>query len=317
MESKQIYNIHNLFCLELVEHGRSCGLPELLAGLRTERLKEPRVKLTIVNRSHQLPRRSDAVFAGRYKGIPWRLLCNRDSAGHPAEIHFYAPCFRLFLGVRLALIPLVRQLALERGGFGLLGTAFRWRGVTWHLYGRPGTGKTKLLIEALEDGGELVGDFELVASSDGTLHPLIDRVEFRYATVRHTPYWRHLTGPQRRWLQMCRLISFLTGRWTSFNLVMAPGQLGCPVAKDKAEAKHTLVGIGFDQKEWNAEGATRELMGYYHWYESIYGVVLNGDTGARDRQLTANVRRYVSRCDLLALPVGRGLQGLQSAESRR
>ena len=221
----------------------------------------------------------------------------------------------MFLAVRFALIPLVRQLLIDRGGFALAGTAFRWRGATWQLCGRSGMGKTRLLLEALSNSAVLVGDFELLVFRDGTIRPLFDQVEFRYATVCDTPYWRRLTQVHRWWLQACRLISFIT-RWRiSFHIATPPAQLGWPVVADDANARHILVGMGCDQADWNVEVAVGELMAYYLWYESNFDVVFTADTSKRDRQLAENLQRQVEQCDLVSLPSGASLQQLLSAKS--
>lgn len=315
MNSTQVYNIYDLFCLKLRDNGLASGLHRSLAKMRTDQPDRPCVEVTLHRRNRNMPVSADAHFSGRYKGIPWRVSYNRDKTGCPIVVHFQAPCFWMFLAVRFALIPLVRQVMIERGGFGLLGTAFRWRGATWHLYGRPGAGKTRLLLEALSDAAILVGDFELLVFPDGTIRPLFDQVEFRYATVRDTPYWRRLTQAQRWWLRACRLISFVTGRRISFNLATPPEQLGLPVVADDGDVRHILVGLGCDQTDWNVAVATEELVAYYLWYESIYDAVFTADTSQRNRQLAENLRRQVGRCDLVLLPPGAGLQQLLSAES--
>lgn len=315
LNSTQIYNIYDLFWLKLRDNGLTSGLHQSLAKLRTDYPGWPCVELTLHRRSRNMSASADAHFSGQYKGIPWRVSYNRDKTGCPIAVHFHAPCFWMFLAVRFALIPLVRQLLIERGGFALAGTAFRWRGATWQLCGRPGVGKTHLLLEALSDSAVLVGDLELLVFRDGTIRPMFDQVEFRYATVRDTPYWQRLTQVQQWWLRVCRLISFVTRRRISFNLSTPPAQLGWPVVADNANARHIIVGLGCDQTDWNVEVAVVELMAYYLWYESIFDVVFTANTSQRDRQLAENLRRQVKQCDLVSLPSGASLQQLLSAKS--
>jgi hypothetical protein len=243
----------------------------------------------------------DDYHSGAYKGIPWKSGCTYSAEGTPREIHFATPVFHTFLSVRKVLLPVVRSLMVSAGGFSILGTAFRWKERTWHLFGRPGAGKTSLLLSCLSQGAQLIGDFELLVSRDGVIRPLMDDIEFRYATVSSTPFWKRLNHRQQLWLLTCRLISGMTARRISFNLVVPPRSIAIPRVEDDALAPNVLAGIGIE--EWNPNESVDDLLAYFRHYDSIYPPIFSQRTSYWD-DLEANLRRYVESCDLAGLPAG-------------
>ncbi len=312
----ELYNIYDLFSLELQDNGLVPDLHRELAHLTTDTQLDRHIVLVWHRHAHSLSG-DDSISSGIYKGIRWQLRCNRDDDGRVNEVHFCSRYFRKFLGVRLALIPLVREVAIESGGLALIGSAFRWRETTWHLYGKPGCGKTHLLLECLDDGAELIGDCELIIRADGTIHPLFDIVEFRYATIRQTASYELLSPAHRGKLQFCRLISFLTARRISFNLTLPPVQLEWMGAHDTADATHALVGLGVEPDNWDTDTAVAELLAYSMWYQSHYPVSFAADAQASKEALKENLQTYVQRCDLSAVPAGATLQALGQVSASR
>ena len=53
------------------------------------------------------------TLRGRYKGMPWTIV--RDCAAD--RYFFYAPVFSVFLFVRTCLIPILKKITIEKGGF--------------------------------------------------------------------------------------------------------------------------------------------------------------------------------------------------------
>ena len=296
------YNIHDLLWLKVLSHGPVTGLHRKLASFEAAPAGQAGLELTIHRHWRNLPTTMSPHLSGYYKGIPWRLCYDRSENGRLNSVHFFSPCFVTFLVMRLILIPLVREILINHGGVALPGTAFRWQGTTWHVYGRPGVGKTALLLEALNKGGDLIGDFELLVFPGGSIRPFGDQLEFRYATIRPTPHWKQLTAKQQWWLHCCRLISLATARRISFNLTVPASQVGSRVVADSTDGRRVLVALDFDVGDWNADLMVEELLAYYFWYDSTYEVALCRNRDQRDRKLASNFREYLQNCELVALP---------------
>ena len=119
---------------------------------------------------------------------------------------------REYLAMHIALLPAVRLLLTKRGIAQISGAAFAKDGNATVLAGPTGTGKTSLLLGALQRGAHFVGDEYVGLSSDGGVSPIARSLALRSATLSLAPTAAgRLSGPRRVAL---RLAAFVRSRRT-------------------------------------------------------------------------------------------------------
>jgi len=220
-------------CLRIQSSRFSKSLERELGALRTASdLQQPAdAQIFVCRKKSELPV-SGMVFRGRYKGIPWTMTRSAVEGG--AETYFfYAPVFRTFLFVRTCLIPLLKKITIEQGGFFLIGSALMLRGTALILFGKPGSGKTRLLLRLLSEGGEFAGDSELILTSDKKILPVFPYFEARFKTLFGTPFWRCLSLRNKLYLRFCHALSCVSLGRISFNLLL-----------DSVDSKKTIAEAG-------------------------------------------------------------------------
>lgn len=165
------------------------------------------------------------IRRGWYKGLPWQIL--ERSPGQPiTEISFQTPFFHSFLATRMVLIPFLKRQLLRHSAVTLIGSAFVLRGRCYVLFGPPGSGKTRLLLEAIRQGAEFIGDTEIVLYAEGTVEALFRHLEVRLGTVQGTVYAPKIKPSGYFQLYAGEAISFLTLKRLCFNKPVLPAELG-------------------------------------------------------------------------------------------
>lgn len=175
-------------------------------------------RIVFCRRSNEMPS-SKETLRGRYKGIPWKIVYDCP-AGGAKSYFFYAPVFSTFLFVRTCLIPILKKTTIEKGGFFLIGSAFASKGTAFIIFGKPGSGKTRLLLDMLEAGGEFLGDSELMLTADKKVLPVFPYVEARLKTLYGTSHWLCLGLKNKVYLWSCHVLSGMSLGRISFNLLL-------------------------------------------------------------------------------------------------
>ncbi len=147
---------------------------------------------------------------GMRKAVPWSCAIEaREPRGW--TIAFRSPITREFLAWHVALIPALRLLLLDRGSALVGGAAFEMGGETTVLAGLPGSGKTALLLGAMEQGARLIGDEYLGLTEAGRVLPAARVVALRQGTFALAPGRLQGLSPRRRSaLRMARRTAGLT-----------------------------------------------------------------------------------------------------------
>jgi len=186
---------------------------------RTESKTAPDARIVLCRRAKEMPLAGE-MLKGRYKGMPWTIVCDLASDAVPSYF-FYAPFFSTFLFVRTCLIPILKKITIEKGGFFLIGSAFKSKGSAVILFGNPGSGKTRLLLEMLDGGREFLGDSELMLTADKKIFPAFDYVEARLKTLYGTSHWNRLSRKNKIYLWFCYVLSKVSLGRISFNLLLS------------------------------------------------------------------------------------------------
>ncbi|MBP9866134.1 MAG: hypothetical protein KBC91_07005 [Candidatus Omnitrophica bacterium] len=184
----------------------------------TPSAKTADARVVFCKKKEDLPAAGETL-RGRYKGLPWQIVCPQTDKGAPGYF-FYAPFFSVFLFVRTCLIPILKKITIERGGFFLIGSAFSFRETVFILFGKPGSGKTRLLLDMLDAGGKILGDSELMLTADQKVFPAFPYVEARLKTLYGSSCWTSLRLRDKAYLWFCHILSLLSLRRISFNLLL-------------------------------------------------------------------------------------------------
>jgi hypothetical protein len=175
-------------------------------------------RIVFCQHAKELPSTGE-VWSGRYKGMPWRIVRDHTADG-VSRFFFHAPFFRTFLFIRTCLIPILKKITIERGGFFLIGSAWAYKGTAFILFGNPGSGKTRLLLDRLDAGGEFLGDSELILTGEKKVFPVFPYLEARLKTLYGTAHWARLSLKNKVYLWFCHMLSFVSGGRISFNLLL-------------------------------------------------------------------------------------------------
>jgi hypothetical protein len=166
---------------------------------------------------------------GRYKGIPWRCSVGGASISFSSRIAWE------YLALHIALLPALRRLLLDRG-IGMVGAAaFELDGEATVLAGLTGSGKTSLLLAALERGAAFAGDEYVGIGESGEVTPIIRSIALRQDTFALAPSLApRLSARTRIALQSAALARRLTLRRLDPLVHLRPEELRVPSAGEGA-----------------------------------------------------------------------------------
>ena len=298
------YDIHGILRLGLNDDGLGRELKESLNPFRVREAGEDSIELNLCRRKERVPKLSGGQAAGIYKGIPWKVVFERDDDGGVKRVFFYARFFVTFLALRIVLIPCVKNALIRKGGFSVLGSVFRYRGTTFLIFGQPGCGKTHLTLRALEKGATFVADNELLISEHGIIRGLFNEIELRYRTVRKTQFWRQLRTKQKMKLALFHVISLLSFKRISFNISLPPAELG--VDAENVSSRRNPIVVHLTNQARASRLTADEMMdatiAYEKWYHSVFGTVFSTDLEGEEKNSRNNMRSFFAGCTMWRLP---------------
>jgi len=180
----------------------------------------------LICRRKELP--SDDIsreFSGNYKGIPWAVVI-KDKNDHAKErLFFYSRFFAGILAKRIVYVPHLKDKCIANDSVLLPCSVFSYQKNNFLLFGKSGSGKTKLLLKALDKGATYVGDERLILYPSGDLVDSSSVIALGYATVRETSFWDKLSIENRILLKIYHLIFLLSGKHIKFNIYLNPEQI--------------------------------------------------------------------------------------------
>lgn len=251
---------------------RSPHLPDLISKLQHARIQEPAEGSVLIQCYGAAKALCDIPWKF-YKGIPWKAAVIYDATGKIEKIQFHAVFFRQFLFYRIVLLPLLWRLAVQNGGFYLLGTVYRQYDTVSVLFAKPGAGKTRfMLTQLLNPACRLIGDGSLLYLPGNGFLPVINEIELRWKTIAELPWRQKLSVVQKGYLLICHLISAMTRRFISFNLTLPPEKLGITSENDSPDLTHCVLFVRKDGGlEAMDENEIRErIMNYLTEYHQHY-----------------------------------------------
>ena len=206
------------------------------------------------------------------------------------------PFFKEFLFFRIVLLPLLWRLAVEKGGFYLLGTAYQDLFGTTILFAAPGAGKTRYALAKLQAPNHfLIGDGSLLYLPDKGIVPVVDELELRFRTISGSIWMKELAMTGKIRLFLYHMISILTRKYVSFNLTLPPEELKIKVRHDSPETIHRFALVhSFDHiQELLFRDVEPTVIEYLRQYHNHYWNIFN-DTPPLDAT-RKNILKFCTR----------------------
>jgi hypothetical protein len=281
------------------------GLFERLQKFQIPHARRPVLELVVCERPGDFPR-DIKPHTGRYKGISWSMALEEAHGRADGRVYFYeasgsaSPSF--FLLTRMVFGPRVRRELLCFGGFSLIGSAFHYEDTIFILFGRPGSGKTRLLLAALEAGASLVGDDELVVDREGHVSGLYNHVELRYGTAAGTSLWNRLRTAEKIRLGFYRFVSLVTASKISLNLVKQPEELGLRSSRHTGKGRTVFVHLSSagTKTKMGPDEVITEIAAYEADYRERYGGIFFGKEDFE--KSTSSIRTFLTDCEIWHYP---------------
>ena len=275
-----------------------------LSPLEIRRPPSVPLKMILCRSASEIPENGVRLHTGRYKGIPWQMGLSEPDETGSMSIYFFARLFPTFLFLRFVLMPYLKRKVVEDGGFSLIGSAFEYSNKRYVLFGYPGSGKTKRILQATSRGARLLGDSEILVWPDGTIQGAFRNLELRMPTVRNGAYWNYLTAAQKCMLFGYQMISQLTFHVVSFNLAVPYDEFGiCWSAHSGLDGIHFIYLDPIDRIEKMAAGEmiakirTYEMVRRSYYRDIIYTV-------EHIKQSENAMEKIFNRCALWRCPLG-------------
>jgi hypothetical protein len=232
---------------------RARAKPKLLAhvlGPETTAGSPPSLVLDLASEGGREPERPLTV-RGVYKAVPWSCRITRGGEGG-WTLGFGSPIAREYLALHVALLPALRRLLLDCGVAFIGAAAFESGSGATVVAGLTGSGKTSLLLGALERGAAFIGDEYLGISERGDVTPVVRALALRDRTLALAPSLLGRLSRQRRVaLRAASLAAMLTGRRLEPLVHLPPSELGLRPSGDRPVAARRLV--------WLERGAERTM----------------------------------------------------------
>jgi hypothetical protein len=201
--------------------------------------RPPDLLLDLASRSDKL---TEHQARRSYKGVPWHCSASQ-TAGTPT-LSFTSPFVREYLALHIALLPALRRLLLDRAVAFVGAAAFESDGAATVLAGLTGSGKTSLLLGALERGAAFVGDEYLGVGETGRVTPVVCAIALRQETLALAPTVASRLGlARRRALRAASLTRRLTWGRLEPLVHVPPAELGARIASAQALPIRRLIWI--------------------------------------------------------------------------
>ena len=227
---------------------RTKGAPKLLASMFGPDTQVDSAELTLDLTSGDEgrgPQDGNGTSAGPtargvYKAVPWSCSLSRGDDDR-WTLGFTSLAMREYLAMHIALLPAVRLLLTKRNIAQISGAAFAKDGTATVLAGPTGTGKTSLLLGALQRGAHFVGDEYVGMSSNGDVSPIARSLALRSATLALAPEAaERLSGPRRMALRLAEFVSTVTRARLEPLSHLRPEELGLQVATEPAKVQRIV-----------------------------------------------------------------------------
>lgn len=241
------YSFSGNFSIAIYNGYIPSGLSDFLKSQKLDHSIKPNLEIVICRRKHQLPSNASVHYSDIYKGIPWTLKILKNTEDNTERCFFYSFAFTTFLILRTVIIPHLKQEIIKEKGFSILGSSFEFEKTIFVLFAKPGSGKTRLLLEAIDKGAKFLGDNELMITKDGEVKSLFNDTEFRLSTVQGTSFWKNLSRKQKAKLFLYHVISFLTFRLISFNISIPA--LKTKLTEDDSKNKKRIIFINLSNDD--------------------------------------------------------------------
>ena len=299
------YDILNILTLRVDDFGPGKKLGSFLYPYRIVEPRGESVELILCRQKEQIPKHLDELRSAKYKGIPWIMAIDCCNKNQIKRVYFYAAYFFTFLVLRIVLVPLLNYFLIKKGGFNILGSAFRYQDRTVFIFGRPGSGKTHLTLQALDKGAIFIADNELLFFENGEIHGLTNEFELRWNTAKDTLFWHQLTPQNKFCLLFYEMISVLSFRTISFNLSFDATDLGI-MHTEKERSQNLLVIHLTDEhgeKRSTLESFINAVMNYEKWYQSVFGGLITKYIEDNRSQLKRNMTSFFSDSSIWQMPI--------------
>jgi len=201
------------------------------------------IKVVICRRKNLPSHNISRKFSGKYKGIPWDVVIENPHSDKEKRIFFYSKIFANILAKQIVHLPYLKHKCITNGSFLLICSTFSYEGKLFVLFGYSGTGKTNMMLKALEKGAKCVGDERLILFPSGSLIDYSSTMALGYATVKDTKYWNKLSIENKILLWIYHLIFILTKKYVKFNIYLNPEQLG--IEKDNHLEGKKVIFVNF------------------------------------------------------------------------
>ncbi len=182
----------------------------------------------------------ESTARGVYKTIPWSCSLSRGNDDR-WTLGFKSLAMQEYLAMHIALLPALGFILTTKSVALISGAAFAQDGAATLLAGPTGTGKTSLLLGALQRGARFVGDEYVGLSSDGEASPITRALALRLATLALAPEAAgRLSGSRRLALRIAELVSTATRARLEPLSHLRPEELGLQLATEPANVRRFI-----------------------------------------------------------------------------
>jgi hypothetical protein len=182
----------DVYGLAVVSAPLDTGLPARLAGFAA--IRPPDVVVDVRDAGPRRPGRPSGLIADARRvrvADPFGRTASLDPAtwmDDVTTIECDAGIDDETMFGRVVVRALRARMLLHTGTAVVRASAFELDGARIAVVGRPGAGKTRLLIDALARGAALIGDDWIVVGADGTCYPLDRHIDLVDDAIRSASF---------------------------------------------------------------------------------------------------------------------------------
>jgi len=266
-------------------------------------------------RKNELPSNSGSKkFYGKYKGIPWQVVIQDSGDYQKKQIFFYSKVFSDILAKRLVYFPYLRHTCVMNGKLLLPSAVFSYDDKLYILFGLSGTGKTKMMLKALERGAKFVNDERAILMPAGGLNACSEIIALGYATVRETKFWYKLPNKNKLLLWVYHLIYLVSKKYIKFNLYINPKQLDIERHTDADAKRIVFVHLvkASEKRRMSPLEAAFAILEEEDRFRQLYGdIFLLSDLREKTKDISTSI---FAACSCWRIPIGTTMDEVLSLE---